>query len=113
MDVDAAQNNAECKETEIINDIDRKNKVKSSVVMISPLSPFQIESNQNIKQMTSLIHAENLMYSLNEQLTKSKKGKIHSENVNYDNIEHEALKNKLTKCKPECLKYKELTKKYA
>ena len=80
-----------------------KKKVKSQVMMISPL-----ESIESIKEMTSLIQADNLISKLNENLTHKKLTII-----NYDNIEYEALKNKLIKCQQECLKNKELAKQYA
>eukprot|EP01084_Bolivina_argentea_P162660 283045_1 len=98
------------KDGEIIN-ID-KNENKSSEKSKSKCISNNIESIDNMKEMTSLIYAENLMYSLNEELSAMKDEKD-KENINYDNIEYDALKNKLQKCNEECIKCKELVKKYA
>ena len=84
----------------------------------------QSPNNQNydnyeeIEQMTELIRAENDICKLNDTLNKkliNKKKSLKNKiiNIDYDNIEHEALKNKLTKCEEELKKTKQSLKEYA
>eukprot|EP01083_Nonionella_stella_P006064 17548_1 len=112
----------ECKDQEIIPKI-KSNKVKSLAVIIAPLSPLtqpqprapsplfeSLKSIESVKEMSSLIQAENLISELNQKLTTNANDK---RDIDYENIEYESLKNRLTKCEEECIKYKELAKQYA
>ena len=61
--------------------------------------------------MTEILAANNLMAELNEKLTAKEVRK--PVNMDWDGLEQQALKTKLTKYQAESAKYKKLVKQYA
>ena len=95
-------------------EIKSEKRVESQVKLITPLSPLQL---QDVKEMTDLVEAENMISELNEKMIKKQEKRKNimaiKKDINYDNIEHEALKNKLTKCEQELKKSRKTCKEYA
>lgn len=72
-------------------------------------------SIEDIEEMASLIQADNVLSKLNEKLMdKQQKNKNQTKvNCDYGSLEHEALKNKLSKCQGDLLKSKQTAQKFA